>query len=115
VSSLAATASGTITSSESPQSGDLHVTKDCDKTYNFQAGDYCTIMSSNVDAIEIRSKVFNASAANLASLTLDSDVVLNPPEPGNNLAFRGAALYGGRCRRAALVVRRNGRDRAGHL
>ena len=60
VSSLAATASGTITSSGSPRSGDLHVTKDCDKTYNFQAGDFCTITSSNVDAIEVGSKVFYA-------------------------------------------------------
>jgi hypothetical protein len=87
VSGLAAAASGTLASSVSPRSGELHVTKACDKTYNFQAGDFCTITSSNVDAIEVGSKVFYASAANLATLTLDSDVVLNPPEPGNNLAF----------------------------
>jgi hypothetical protein len=86
VSGLAATASGPLASSVSPRSGDLHVTKDC-SSYAGKAGDFCTITSSNVDPIEVGSKVFYASAANLATLTLDSDVVLNPPGPGNNLAF----------------------------
>ena len=80
-------AAGTVASSESPRSGVLHVTKDCASTYNFQAGDFCTITSSNVEAIEAGTRIVYASAANLETLTLDSDVVLDPPGPGNNLAF----------------------------
>ena len=79
--------SGTLASSASPRNGELHVTKTCDGTYNFQAGDFCTITSSNVGAIEAGSKVIYASAANLATLTLDTDVVLDLPGPGNNKAF----------------------------
>ena len=81
-----ATASGTLASSVSPRSGELHVTKDC-SSYAGQPGDSCTITSSNLDAIEVHSTVIYAQAADFATLTLDSDVVLNPPGPGNNLAF----------------------------
>jgi hypothetical protein len=87
VSNLATTSSA-IASSGSPRSGDLHVTKDCPRTdYQGRAGDFCTIASSNVDAIEVGSRIVYAQAADFATHTLDSDVVLNPPEPGNNLAF----------------------------
>ena len=86
VSGLAATASGTLASSVSPRSGDLHVTKDC-SSYAGKAGDICTIKSSNLDAIEVDSTVTYAQAADFSTLTLDSDVVLNSPEPGNNFAF----------------------------
>jgi hypothetical protein len=91
VSSLAATGSGTVASHVSasfPRSGDLHVTKDCPlETYIGQAGDFCTIRSSNLDAIEAGSKVTYAQAADFGTLTLDSDVVLDLPGPGNNTAF----------------------------
>jgi len=81
VSSLAATASF-------PRSGALHVNKACPpETYAGQAGDFCTITTSNLDAIEAGSKVFYAQAANFTTLLLDSDVVLDPPGPGNNKAF----------------------------
>ena len=76
----------------SPRSGELHVTKSCVGTYNLQAGDFCTITSSNVAAIEDGSKVIYASAANPATLTLDTDVVLDAPGPGNNKAFGHCAL-----------------------
>lgn len=85
-SGLAATASGTLVSSLSPRSGDLHVTKDC-SSYAGKAGDICTIKSSNLHAIEVDSTVTYAQAADFSTLTLDSDVVLNSPKPGNNLAF----------------------------
>jgi hypothetical protein len=52
-----------------------------------QPGDFCTIKTSNVDAIEVGSTVVYAQGADFSTFTLDSDVVLNPPEPGNNLAF----------------------------
>jgi len=57
------------------------------ETYAGQAGDFCTITTSNLDAIEAGSKVFYAQAANFTTLLLDSDVVLDPPGPGNNKAF----------------------------
>jgi hypothetical protein len=67
------------------------VTKDCSnggaEPYAGQAGDFCTILSSNLDAIEAHSTVTYAQAADISTKTLDSDVVLNPPGPGNNLAF----------------------------
>ena len=68
-----------------PRSGELHVTKEC-STWAGQAGDVCTITSSNLKEIEVGSTVVYAQAANFGTLTLDSDVVLDPPGPGNNTA-----------------------------
>jgi hypothetical protein len=85
-------ASGTGTSSvsaSSPRSGDLHVTKEC-SAYTGLAGSFCTITSSNVKAIEVGSRVVYAQAAGATSL--DSDVVLDTPGPGNNTAFGHCAL-----------------------
>ena len=72
-----------------PRSGALHVTKDC-STYTGHAGDICTITSSNIQQIEAGSKVIYASDAVGASL--DTDVRLDPPGPGNNAAFGHCAL-----------------------
>jgi hypothetical protein len=86
--SPSATASGTVASRVSasfPPSGELHVTKEC-STWAGRAGDVCTITSSNLDAIEVGSRVVYAQAANFGTFTLDSDVVLDPPGPGNNTA-----------------------------
>ena len=69
-----------------PRSGDLHVTKEC-STYTGHAGDVCTITSSNVGEIEVGSKIVYARDADFSTLSLDSDVVLDPPGPGNNTAF----------------------------
>ena len=69
--------------SASPRSGDLHVTKEC-SAYTGLAGSFCTITSSNVKAIEVGSRVVYAQAAGATSL--DSDVILDTPEPGNNTA-----------------------------
>lgn len=88
VSSLAATAAGPVAplvSASFPRSGDLHVTKEC-STYSGHAGDVCTITSSNVEAIEVGSKVIYAQAADFITLSLDSEVVLDLPGPGNNSA-----------------------------
>jgi hypothetical protein len=49
------------------------VTKEC-SVYSGQAGDFCTITSSNLKAIEVGSRVVYAAAAVAGSL--DSDVVL---------------------------------------
>jgi hypothetical protein len=65
-------------------SGDLHVTKDC-STFIGQAGGYCTITSSNIEAIPVGSKVIYATA--LAWPILDTDITLDPPG-------RGAVAFG---------------------
>jgi hypothetical protein len=87
VSSLAATGPGTVASLSAsfPRSGDLHVTKEC-SAYTGHAGDVCTITSSNVTAIEVGSKIVYAQAADFSTLSLDSDIVLDLPGPGDNAA-----------------------------
>jgi hypothetical protein len=67
--------------STSPRSGELHVTKECSQYFG-QAGQFCTITSSNLDAIQPGTNVVYASAAGATSL--DSDLVLDGP--GNNNA-----------------------------
>ena len=71
-----------------PRSGELHVTKEC-SAWAGRAGDVCTITSSNLKEIEVGSRVIYARAADFLSSppSLDSDVVLDPPGPGNNVAF----------------------------
>ena len=64
------------------RSGDLHVTKEC-SAYKGLAGDFCTITSSNLDEIEVGSRVVYAQAAGAGSL--DTDVVLEAG-PGNTAA-----------------------------
>jgi hypothetical protein len=86
-SGLAATAPGNVAplvSASSPRSGDLHVTKEC-SAYTRLAGGFCTITSSNIEQIEIGTRVVYAVAS--GPTVLDSDVVLDPPGPGNNKAF----------------------------
>src|SRR5256885_5951426 len=46
----------------SPRSGELHVTKNCSH-YTGAAGSFCTITSSNLNAIKVGSRVVYASAA----------------------------------------------------
>jgi hypothetical protein len=67
---------------ESARSGLLHIEKNC-MGYGGGAGDSCTITASNVKAIE-DSRIIYASAAVGASL--NTDVILDPPGPGNNTA-----------------------------
>ena len=67
--------------STSPRSGALHVTKECSHYYG-QAGEYCTITSSNLEGIEVGTNVVYSSAAGATSL--NSDLVLDGP--GNNNA-----------------------------
>jgi hypothetical protein len=64
------------------RSGDLHVTKEC-SAYKGLAGDFCTITSSNLEEIEVGSRVVYAEAAGAGSL--DTDVVLDAG-PGNTAA-----------------------------
>ena len=94
VSGLAATATGdegTVPqaaapswSASFPRSGDLHLTKECPE-YTGLAGSFCTITASNLKEIEVGSRVIYASAA--GATQVDSDIVIDPPGPGNNTAF----------------------------
>jgi hypothetical protein len=73
----------------SPRSGALHVTKNCDQ-YTGAAGDFCTIQSSNLNAIKPGSRVYYLQAADFNSLTLDSDIVLD--EVGYSAAYGHVTL-----------------------
>ena len=67
-----------------PRSGALHATKNC-LEYTGLAGGFCSITSSNLDQIEVGSKVIYAVIRDATEL--DSDVILDLPGPGNNTAF----------------------------
>jgi hypothetical protein len=75
--------SGVSLAASFPRSGALHVTKDC-SAYTGHAGDFCTLTSSSLQEIA-GSRIVYASDAVGASL--DADVRLDPPGPGNNIAF----------------------------
>jgi hypothetical protein len=77
-------------SASSPRSGALHVTKEC-SAYTGLAGSYCTITSSNVQAIKVGSRVVYASAVGDPTPgVLNSDLVIDGP--GNNAAFGHVVL-----------------------
>jgi hypothetical protein len=59
-----------------PRSGVLHVTKEC-SDYHGQAGEFCTITSSNIPWIRPGMRVVYADAANFGTFMLDTDVVLS--------------------------------------
>ena len=74
----------------SPRSGALHVTKECSE-YAFAAGSFCTIRSSNLNAIKGDSRVVYASApGDPTPGLLDSDLVIDGP--GNNNAHGHVVL-----------------------
>jgi hypothetical protein len=73
-----------------PRSGALHVTKECSQ-YSGAAGSFCTITSSNLNAIKAGSRVVYASAAGDPSPGfLDSNLVIDGP--GNNNAYGHVVL-----------------------
>lgn len=72
-----------------PRSGELHIEKECSQ-YAGQAGQFCTITSSNLAEIEKGTRVIYAS--NFVFPLLDSDVALELPGPGNNRAFGHCSL-----------------------
>jgi hypothetical protein len=88
---LAAVVAGAfaVAGSASPRGGELHVTKNCGD-YNFAAGDFCTITSSNLNAIKVGSRVVYTSAADPTRGVLDSDLVIDGP--GHNTAFGHVVL-----------------------
>src|SRR4029077_18493309 len=73
IASLAAFAVVPAGSASSSRTGALHLQKECSK-YTGAAGDYCTIVSSNVDAIGVGSRVYYLAA--LDGDSFDGDVML---------------------------------------
>lgn len=65
----------------SPRSGDLHITKECSE-FTGQPGGFCTITSSNINAIKAGSRVVYASG--LTPPTLNSDITI--VRAGNSVA-----------------------------
>jgi hypothetical protein len=65
---------------DSPRSGALHVTKECSQ-YNGGPGEFCTITSSSLKAIDGGSRVIYLQSAGAAGL--ESDLVLYTG-PGNS-------------------------------
>jgi hypothetical protein len=101
-SDLAATARGNegtagpaVAESLSARSGTLRVTKEC-SGYTGGAGSFCAITSSNVQAIEVGSKIVYLQPDQLFTPS-GSNVVLDPPGPGNNTAFGKCSLALGVC------------------
>ena len=82
-------AAGPSLSESFPRSGVLHVTKQC-LEYTGLPGGFCTITASDLEQIEVGSKVVYASAATATSV--DSDVILDPPGAGDNKAFGHVVL-----------------------
>ena len=60
-----------------PRSGTLHLTKECSE-YTGEAGSFCTVTSSNFDAIPIGSIIVYAEA-DTADGGSDTDLVINTP------------------------------------
>ena len=76
-------------SASSPRSGELLLTKDC-TAYTGQAGDSCTITSSSLNAIMIGSTVVYTEEADFATMSLNTDIVINGP--GANTAVGHVTL-----------------------
>jgi hypothetical protein len=72
--------------SASPRSGTLTVYKECSE-YTSLTGSFCTIKTSNIDQIKAGSKVVYLQPKSLAS-----DVVLDPPGPGDDKAYGRCSL-----------------------
>ena len=69
-------------SAVSPRDGELHVTKECSE-FTGQPGGFCTITSSNINAIKAGSRVVYASG--LTPPTLDSDITI--VRDGQSIAY----------------------------
>jgi len=78
---------GLAPASASPRTGDLQITKEC-STFTGQAGEFCTITSSNLKTIPIGSRVIYTSAAGTTGLV--TGIVLYTG-PGNS-AFGDVVL-----------------------
>jgi hypothetical protein len=76
----------------STRSGDFHLTKAC-PTYTGLAGDHCTVIASDLKAIELGTRFVYLEAVDVNGV-LDSDIELDTPGSGNNKAFGHCKLVG---------------------
>ena len=76
-------ASVSLSRESSARSGNLAVEKNCG-SYHGNAGESCTISSSNLPAIPVGSVITYKSAA--VNGIVDTDVTLDPPSASNNTA-----------------------------
>ncbi len=67
-----------------PRAGSFHVEKNCDH-YTGLPGGFCTITVSTLKQIPVGTKVIYKDAATATAVI--TDVKLDPPGPGNNVAF----------------------------
>jgi len=74
----------------SARNGPLNVKKDC-TGYTGAANQTCTITHSNVKAIEVGSVITYLQGATADGM-LNTDIVLDPPGPGNNVAYGHCTL-----------------------
>ena len=93
-----AAASGNVAAVVPPtsaRSGDLRVTKEC-SGYTGGPGSFCRITASNVKEVEVDSIILYLQPDQLVTPE-GSDVILDPPGPGNNKAFGHCSLAVGVC------------------
>jgi hypothetical protein len=84
-----AVASPAQNTGSSLRSGELHVAKEC-PDYHGLAGEHCTIVWSNLNALKGGSNVVYAQAVDFRAGVLDSDLVIDGP--GDNAAFGHVVL-----------------------
>ena len=87
-------------SETSPRSGTLSVTKECSE-FTGEAGSFCTITSSNFDAIPVGSKVVYTDAAT-ADGGLDTDIVVETPSGD---AAHGHVVLDGATERGTVTLK----------
>ena len=83
---------GSADNTSNPRSGEIHVTKECSQNQG-NAGDFCTILGSNLNAIQAGMKVIYKDAAGPIGSNdfgFDTDFVLDGP--GNNDAYGHVVL-----------------------
>ena len=115
---------GAAQNTGTPRSGELHVTKECSQYFG-QAGQFCTITGSNLNAIDAGMKVIYLLPAGATGV--NTDLVLDGP--GNNDAYghvdlsfatsSGVVTFSGGTGRfsgfhASVVVTYNGHDQLWH-
>jgi hypothetical protein len=82
-STLSASAVPASSNESVARSGELHFTKECSE-FHRRAGEWCTITSSNMKEIPVGTRVYYLSDAGATGA--DTDIILDPPGPGNNTA-----------------------------
>jgi hypothetical protein len=86
-------------STSEQRDGELHLTKECSE-YTGAAGSFCTVASSNFDAIPIGSKVVYTDAAT-ATGGLDTDIVVTTP---NGDTARGHVVLDGATQTGSVTL-----------